>query len=153
MLGVMTTAWYYMKYLVTFGAATLILLLCLTKPKDENRTDTRQRNSTRDREIFEPPAMLPEPTTENPYKNDIDFEPVRTMFGAKQFNVANAEKLYVYKYLKPQIPHVLHQTWRTNMVPEIFRPWIQSVLTEESNSVTLPPKAEKTIQTCSLHND
>ena len=58
----------------------------------------------------------------------VNFGPVKTEFGAQFFNVTNAEKVELFKDLEPTIPHIIHQTWRTKMVPEIFKSWMEELV-------------------------
>ena len=58
----------------------------------------------------------------------VNFGPIKTEFGAQFFNVTNAEKVELFKDLEPTIPHIIHQTWRTEMVPGIFKSWMKTLL-------------------------
>ena len=58
----------------------------------------------------------------------VNFDTIRTEYGAQIFNVTNAEHLEIYQHLTPKIPHIIHQTWSSNMVPLMFKDWIQSIM-------------------------
>ena len=74
-----------------------------------------------------PPPPAP-PEAAKPSLRTVNFGPIRSHYGAQLFNVTNAENLTLFKDLEPTIPHIIHQTWKSNMVAQVSRPWIQSIL-------------------------